>query len=77
MIHDDDSISVDLGPRSYEIPIVSQQLAHCAKVFEQWWYVRDGMSTAFSTKRPPHGSVNTINWLVTSPPPGFNEPPAI
>ncbi len=57
MIHHDDSISVDLGPRSYEIPIVSHQLAHCAKLFEKWWYIRDGMSSAFCTQPPPHGSV--------------------
>ena len=57
MIHHDDSISVDLGPRTYEIPIVSHQLAHCAKLFEKWWYIRDGMSSAFCTQPPPHGSV--------------------
>lgn len=57
MIHEDHSISVDLGPRSYEIPIVSQQLAHCAKTFEHWWYIRDGMSSAFCTHKPPAGSV--------------------
>ena len=57
MIHDDDSISVELGPRTYEIPIVSHQLAHCAKIFERWWYIRDGMSSAFCTKAPPDGSV--------------------
>ena len=57
MIHGDDSISVDLGSRTYEIPIVSHQLAHCAKLFEKWWYIRDGMSSAFCTQPPPHGSV--------------------
>jgi 3-dehydroquinate synthase len=57
VIHDDDSISVDLGPRSYEIPIVSHQLAECAKVFEKWWFIRDGMSSAFCTQPPPHGSI--------------------
>ncbi len=59
MSHDDLSIFVDLGPRSYEIPIVSQQLAHCAKTFEQWWYCRDGMSSSFCSQKPPAGSV----WL--------------
>ena len=56
VLHDDDSIFVDLGPRSYEIPIVSHKLADCAKTFEQWWYVRDGMSSAFCALRPPLGS---------------------
>jgi 3-dehydroquinate synthase len=57
VIHGDDTISVDLAKRSYEIPIVSHQLAHCAKVFFKWWYIRDGMSSAFCDKRPPFGSV--------------------
>ena len=59
MISHDDSIRVDLGPRTYEIPIVSQQLANCAQIFENWWYIRDGMSSAFCTEAPPEGSV----WL--------------
>ena len=59
MIHDDDSISVDLGPRSYEIPIVSHQLAECARFFAKWWFIRDGMSSSFCETRPPFGSV----WL--------------
>lgn len=57
MLHDDDSLFVDLGPRSYEIPIVSHQLANCAKTFEHWWYIRDGMSSQFCTHRPPQGSM--------------------
>ena len=57
VIRYDDSIFVDLGPRSYESPIVSNQLADCAKLFEKWWYIRDGMSTAFCPMRPPSGSV--------------------
>lgn len=52
----DDSLVVDLGPRSYEIPIVSHQLSNCAEQFEQWWYIRDGMSSSFCRKRPPAGS---------------------
>ena len=55
----DNSIVVDLGPQSYEIPIVSHQLAHCAQQFERWWTMRDGMSSAFCAQRPPLGSV----WL--------------
>lgn len=57
MIGQADSISVDLGPRSYEISIVSHQLSGCASAFEQWWYMRDGMSSAFRTERPPSGSI--------------------
>ncbi len=56
-MHDDDSMGVDLAGRSYEISIVSHQLAHCAKVFEHWWFTRDGMSSSFCSKRPPSGSV--------------------
>ena len=52
----DDSLVVDLGPRSYEIPIVSHQLSNCAELFEKWWYIRDGMSSSFCRKRPPAGS---------------------
>ncbi|WP_397571213.1 3-dehydroquinate synthase [Schlesneria sp. T3-172] len=57
MIHDDASLKVDLGPRSYEIAIVTDQLSSCGKLFENWWYVRDGMSSAFCTQPPPQGSV--------------------
>lgn len=57
MVLEDETISVDLGPRSYEIPIVSHQLADCASVFERWWYIRDGMSSAFRRERPPSGSI--------------------
>ena len=56
-MHDDDSIGVDLVGRSYDISIVSHQLAHCAKVFEHWWFTRDGMSSSFCSIRPPSGSV--------------------
>lgn len=58
----DESLVVDLGPRSYEIPIVSHQLSNCAEQFEQWWYIRDGMSSAFCKKRPPAGS----QWVAES-----------
>jgi 3-dehydroquinate synthase len=51
----DNSIRVDLGPRSYEIQIVSHQLSHCAEVFERWWSDRNGMSSAFSEKGPSSG----------------------
>ena len=56
MIHDDDLIRVDLGPRSYEIPIVSDQLADCATLFHRWWALRDGMSSAFCEQRPSVGA---------------------
>lgn len=48
----EDTIRVDLGPRSYEIPIVSHQLRHCAEKFDYWWSSRDGMSSAFRTQAP-------------------------
>lgn len=57
MLREDGSIYVDLGPRGYEIPIVSNRLADCGKMFRQWWYVRDGMSSAFCTAPPPQNSV--------------------
>ncbi len=57
MLRDDNSLFVDLGPRSYEIPIVTDQLAQCAKTFFSWWLVRDGMSSSFCPLRPPFGSV--------------------
>jgi 3-dehydroquinate synthase len=57
MSESNESIVVNLGPRSYEIPIVSNQLAECAKTFERWWYTRDGMSSSFCTENPPAGSV--------------------
>lgn len=53
----DETISVDLGPRSYEIRILSHQPALCASVFERWWYIRDGMSSAFRPEPPPSGSI--------------------
>ena len=56
MIHDDDLIRVDLGPRSYAIPIVSDQLADCATLFHRWWALRDGMSSAFCEQRPSVGA---------------------
>lgn len=57
MLREDGSIYVDLGPRGYEIPIVSNCLTDCGQMFRQWWYVRDGMSSAFCPAPPPKGSV--------------------
>lgn len=56
MLRVEKSIPVSLGPRSYEISIVSHQLANCAQVFEQWWYMRDGMASSFCRSAPPSGS---------------------
>ncbi|WP_040594010.1 3-dehydroquinate synthase [Schlesneria paludicola] len=68
MNQNNDAIQVDLGPRSYEIPIVSHQLADCAKTFYDWWYVRDGMSSAFCSERPPLGSAWTQEKRRVDPP---------
>ena len=59
-------VQVDLGPRSYEIPIVSNKLADCAGLLKRWWVERDGMSSMTCKQRPPAGSV----WLAEhrSPP---------
>jgi 3-dehydroquinate synthase len=56
---DDIVVPVDLGPRSYEIPIVSNRLAECAPLLRRWWIERDGMSSMTCRQRPPQGSV----WL--------------
>lgn len=63
-----DAIQVDLGSRSYEIPIVSHKLADCAETFYAWWYVRDGMSSAFCSERPPLGSAWTEQKRRVDPP---------
>jgi 3-dehydroquinate synthase len=56
---DETVVHVDLGPRSYEIPIVSRKLADCADLLRRWWVERDGMSSMACKLRPPAGSV----WL--------------
>jgi 3-dehydroquinate synthase len=50
-------VHVDLGPRSYEIPIVSDRLSDCARLLKRWWVERDGMSSMTCKQRPPLGSV--------------------
>lgn len=59
-------VHVNLGPRSYEIPIVSNKLAHCSELLRRWWVERDGMSSMTCKQPPPVGSV----WLTEhkSPP---------
>ena len=52
-------VHVDLGPRSYEIPIVSHKLAQCVEWLHRWWIERDGMSSMTCKHRPPTGGV----WL--------------
>jgi 3-dehydroquinate synthase len=52
-------VPVDLGPRSYEIPIVSNKLSECAGLLKRWWVERDGMSSMTCRQKPPLGSV----WL--------------
>jgi 3-dehydroquinate synthase len=49
-------VQVDLGPRSYEIPIVSNKLSECASVLRRWWIERDGMSSMTCKQKPPLGS---------------------
>ena len=49
-------VQVDLGPRSYEIPIVSNRLADCAGLLKRWWMERDGMSSMTCRQKPPVGS---------------------
>ena len=58
-------VHVDLGPRSYEIPIVSNRLANCADFLRRWWVERDGMSSMTCKQPPPAGSV----WLAEHKPP--------
>lgn len=57
-------VQVDLGPRSYEIPIVTNGLANCASYLRRWWIERDGMSSMACRQRPPAGSV----WLAEKKP---------
>ncbi len=52
-------VRVDLGPRSYEIPIVSHQLGQAADLLTRWWIERDGLSSMTCKQPPPAGSV----WL--------------
>lgn len=52
-------VQVDLGPRSYEIPIVTNGLANCASYLRRWWIERDGMSSMTCKQSPPAGSA----WL--------------
>lgn len=58
-------VQVDLGPRSYEIPIVSNRLADCAGLLKRWWMERDGMSSMTCRQKPPAGS----NWIRENAPP--------
>ena len=58
-------VRVDLGPRSYEIPIVSNKLSDCAGLLRRWWVERDGMSSMACKQRPPRGSA----WLAANAPP--------
>jgi 3-dehydroquinate synthase len=55
----DEVVNVDLGPRRYQIPIVSHKLAQCADYLTRWWIERDGMSSMTCKQPPPAGSV----WL--------------
>jgi 3-dehydroquinate synthase len=57
-------VQVDLGPRSYEIPIVSGRLAGCADLLHRWWVERDGMSSMTCRQKPPAGSA----WLASAKP---------
>ena len=56
---DETVVQVDLGSRSYEIPIVSNRLVDCASFLRRWWVERDGMSSMTCRQCPPAGSV----WL--------------
>ena len=47
MSDDRRELTVNLGPRSYQIQIVNDGLKNCASTFESWWNQRDGMSSAF------------------------------
>ncbi|MCX7394798.1 MAG: 3-dehydroquinate synthase [Planctomycetales bacterium] len=53
------AVRVNLGPRSYQIPIVSHQLVQSGKSLTNWWVERDGMSSIACTLPPPSGSL----WL--------------
>ena len=59
MSNEETIVQVDLGSRSYEIPIVSNRLAESATFLRRWWIERDGMSSMTCRQRPPAGSV----WL--------------
>ncbi|MDB5342894.1 MAG: aroB 1 [Schlesneria sp.] len=50
-------VHVNLGPRSYEIPIVSNKLSDCGRLLRRWWIERDGMSSMTCKQAPPQGSV--------------------
>lgn len=52
-------VHVNLGPRSYEIPIVSNKLSDCGRLLRRWWIERDGMSSMTCKQAPPEGSA----WL--------------
>lgn len=52
-------VDVNLGPRRYQIPIVSGGLATCATWLRRWWTERDGMSSMCLKVPPPEGS----EWL--------------
>lgn len=49
-------VPVPLGPRSYEIAIVSGGLTTCATRLRRWWTERDGMSSMCLKVAPPAGS---------------------
>lgn len=57
-------VQVDLGPRSYEIPIVTNALEKSAAYLRRWWIERDGMSSMTYRQPPPAGSV----WLAEKKP---------
>ncbi len=57
-------VHVNLGPRSYEIPIVSNKLSDCGRLLRRWWIERDGMSSMTCKQAPPQGSV----WLKEAKP---------
>lgn len=63
-----ETIRVDLGPRGYEISILSRQLDQCAAAFERWWTGRDGMSSAFSRQPPRWGAEVVETTRRTTPP---------
>ena len=58
-VTDEILVHVNLGPRSYEIPIVSDKLSDCGQILRRWWTERDGMSSMTCKQAPPLGSA----WL--------------
>lgn len=58
-VTDEILVHVNLGPRSYEIPIVSNKLSDCGRILRRWWTERDGMSSMTCKQAPPQGSA----WL--------------